>query len=92
MKLSEMNFEEKKEEKPKDIKVEYDALKDLSQDELMEKLADQIAFQKSNGTFDYDGLVDTINKMKGYISPQSYDNILNLLQKFKWINIQKLLL
>ena len=78
-----MNFEEKKEEKPKDIKVEYDALKDLSQDELMKKLADQIAFQKSNGTFDYDGLVDTINKMKGYISPQSYDNILNLLQKFK---------
>ncbi len=83
MKLSEMNFEEKKEEKPKDIKVEYDALKDLSQDELMKKLADQIAFQKSNGTFDYDGLVDTINKMKGYISPQSYDNIINLLQKFK---------
>ena len=80
MRFSEMS--EQKEEK-KSVEEQYKEVKDLSQDELFKRLVGEVERQKQKGTFDYDGLVLTIEKMKNYLPEQTYKNILSVLEKVK---------
>ena len=88
MKLSEFK-NEKKETKPestiyqKDITDQYNELKDASQQELFEKLSQEVLSQKKNGTFDYKALVSAIEKMKDFLPEQTYKNMLQVLEKLK---------
>ncbi len=96
MKLSEMSKQNKSEKKEqsstqstlsekqkKDINESYNKLKNCSADELMTKLADEVRQQKSNGTFDYDGLINSIEKIKIYLPNQTYENMLRIIENLK---------
>ena len=94
MKLSEMskqkpdNFNENTQAKisakqQKSINETYDELKNCSSDELMARLAKEVQQQKSSGTFDYDGLLNSIEKIKMYLPSQTYENILRIIENLK---------
>lgn len=96
MKLSEMSKQNKSEKKEyssaqstfsekqkKDINESYNKLKNCSADELMAKLADEVRQQKSNGTFDYDGLINSIEKIKIYLPNQTYENMLRIIENLR---------
>lgn len=81
MKLSEMPNQSKEDK----IKESYDNLKDCSSNELMERLQKEIAKQKKNGTFDYDALLNTFEKIKIYLPDETYKNMLRIIDALKWI-------
>lgn len=65
------------------LKEKYDELKDLGYDELTEKLYEQVKEQKQNGTFNYSALCDGVERMKGFIPYETYQNMKNMLEKLK---------
>lgn len=67
----------------KTIQENFDAIKDCSADELMKKLAQEIQGQKDNGTFDYEALVGTIDKIKTYLPKQTYENMIRIIDSLK---------
>ncbi len=85
MKLSEMKKSEQKTEnsQKKTIQENFDAIKDYSADELMKKLAQEIQGQKDNGTFDYEVLIGTIDKIKTYLPKQTYENMIRIIDSLK---------
>jgi len=86
MRLSEMteSFENKNDgHKKKTINQSYEELKDCSSDELMEKLANTIKAQKSSGTFNYEAIVTSIEKIKPYLPAQAYENMIRIIDNFK---------
>lgn len=82
MRLSEFEEEKKTYDKQK-IEEEYDEFKGMSKDQLYARLVQEIKAQKSAGTFDYDGLYQTIQMMKAYLPEQTYKNILTTLEEFR---------
>jgi len=85
MRLSEMNSSErpKTTSKKKTINEAYEELKDCSSEELMERLSKEISGQKLNGTFDYDGLRNSIEKIKTYLPTQTYENMIRIIENLK---------
>lgn len=82
MKLSQIAQETEKKGDDK-INEAYQNYKDMSQDELMKTLTKEINKQKSNGSFDYNELKNTIDKISIYLPKQTYQNILNIIENFK---------
>ena len=93
MKLSEMpksgnaNFQDKFAKisgaKQKNITQAYEELKGCSSDELMSRLAQEIRLQKQNGTFDFEGLRNTIERMKIYLPNATYQNMMSIIENLK---------
>ena len=91
MKLSELSknsqsqekSQEKKQDRKQQISQQYESLKNHSSDELMDMLSQEVQKQKSVGAFDYEGLRASVEKMKGYLPWQTYQNMLNVLDKLK---------
>ncbi len=69
--------------KQKNITQAYEELKGCSNDELMNRLAQEIRSQKQNGTFDFEGLKSTIERMKIYLPNATYQNMMNIIENFK---------
>ncbi len=67
----------------KNINDTYNELKDCSADELMSRLAKEVQQQKTSGTFDYDALVNSIEKIKIYLPAQTYQNMLRIIENLK---------
>ena len=63
------------------IQQAYDELKDLNSDELTQKLCGEVRKQKQEGLFDYAGLCDSVEKMRPFISNETYQNMKNMLGK-----------
>lgn len=61
----------------------YEELKGCSNDELMNRLAKEVQSQKQNGTFDFDGLKSTIERMRIYLPNATYQNMMNIIENFK---------
>lgn len=91
MKLSEFpnqNITSKEEQastlsRQKNINEQYDELKNCSSDELMNRLAREVQLQKASGTFDYDALLNSIEKIKIYLPNQTYENMLRIIENLK---------
>ena len=85
MKVSEMSNTEEKlsSAKKKSINDSYEELKNCSSDELMNRLAKEIQGQKMNGTFDYEGLKNSIDKIKTYLPKQTYENMLRIIESLR---------
>lgn len=89
MKLSEFSKQNTQENDTQTAKVQknindsYNELKNCSSDELMSRLAKEVQQQKSNGTFDYDGLLNSIEKIKIYLPTQTYENMLRIIENLK---------
>ena len=61
----------------------YDKYKNLTQEELMQELAKNVAKQKQNGTFDFDNISQSINAILPYLSEEQKQNIMSLLSVIK---------
>ncbi len=82
MKLSEMPRKENNSQK-KNITEAYEEMKNCSADELRARLIKEIQGQKSKGVFDYDALVSSIEKIKDYLSKETYENMLRIVESLK---------
>ena len=69
--------------KTKTINEAYDELKNCSSEELMQRLAKEIQTQKTNGTFDFDALKSSIDKIKDYLPAQTYQNMIRIIESLK---------
>ena len=65
------------------MKQTYDQLKDLDASSLQEKLAEEVAQQKANGTFNYPLLQSSLESMKAFLPPENYENLKRLLESIK---------
>ncbi|MBP3620020.1 MAG: hypothetical protein J6J24_05125 [Clostridia bacterium] len=88
MKLSEMsNSKEQRQRNQQaqneDIAKKYDELKNHSSYELMNMLEKEVQSQKQKGVFDYDGLLSSIEKMKDYLPPATYQNMVEVIKNLK---------
>ena len=91
MKLSEMpkgeNLQDRSDKmsgtKQKNITQAYEELKGCSSEELMSRLAHEIQSQKQNGTFDFEGLCSTIERMKIYLPNATYQNMMKIIENLK---------
>ena len=87
MRLSEIKNDGKRVEQQakaeKSVEEQYNELKDSSQEELFQRLSQEVLSQKKNGTFDYNGLVLAIEKMKDFLPEQTYKNMMQVLETLK---------
>lgn len=65
------------------IQEKYDELKDLNMDELTERLYSEVKKQKENGTFDFNGLKDSVERIKPFVPYSTYQNMKAMLERIK---------
>lgn len=61
----------------------YNDMKDMSEDDLMKRLADNIKEQKKRGDFDYDGLLNTLYSFKGLIPEENFDRMIRIIDELQ---------
>lgn len=76
-------FTGKTQSREEQIKDKFDQYKDMSHDQLQSTLLGEVAKQKANGNFDYDGLKSMVNSLQGVLPERDYQNILALLESLK---------
>ena len=69
--------------KMKSVNEAYEELKDCSSNELMQKLVKEIENQKKMGLFDYDLLMNSIDKVKPYLTNETYENMRRIIDGLK---------
>ena len=84
--MKEQKFEKNVQNTQADVEVSkeelskmYDNMKDMSQDELMERLKSEIKRQKNDGSFDYDALISSLNAIKDFLPKENYDNMIRII-------------
>lgn len=65
----------------KNIEEVYEKYKNKSQDELIEELFKNVNEQKQNGTFNYEGLKNTIQKVSPFLTREQNLKLKELLGK-----------
>lgn len=73
----------KKQVSQEDLQEKFDMYKDMSKDQLQNSLFQEVARQKNEGTFDYDGLKRMVDSLQGSISPNEFETIKRLLESLK---------
>lgn len=71
------------ENKNQTINEKYEQLKNCSSNELMQKLVKEVQVQKMNGTFDFQGLKNSVEAMKTYLPLQTYENMIRIIDNLK---------
>ncbi len=82
MKLSE--FAEKSQNSmdiEKDLTKQYDEMKNLSHDELLNRLREDIKRQKANGSFNYDAMLNSLNQIRAYLPNGVYENMIRIIDE-----------
>lgn len=82
MKLSE--FAEKSQNSTgleKDLTKQYDEMKNLSHDELLNRLQEDIKRQKANGSFNYDAMLNSLNQIRVYLPNGVYENMIRIIDE-----------
>lgn len=77
------NYENLGSDKTKRVEELYDEYKDKNEDELLAELFKNVQKQKQDGTFDYDALVNTVNKIAPFLTKEQNLKIKDLLEKIK---------
>lgn len=85
MKLSEFAKSDFKKEPGEDIKENlsksYDELKDLSQDDLYNRLKSEVDRQKRSGEFNKDALLSSLNAIRMYLPNETYENMIRIIDE-----------
>ena len=61
----------------------YESIKNCSGDELMNMLSAEIQSQKARGVFDYDGLCNTIERVRAYLPAETYQNMMRIIENLR---------
>ena len=70
-------------ENTKNVEELYDKYKDKNEDELLSELFKNVAKQKEDGTFNYEGLLNTINKVSPFLSKEQNLKIKEILKNIQ---------
>ena len=65
------------------IQEKYNEFKDMSKDQLNERLFTEVARQKREGSFDYASLERMVESLRGSLSESEFQNIKRLLESLK---------
>lgn len=65
------------------VRKSYDELKDLDKSALEERLIREVNRQKAENTFNFDLLSSSVESMRSFLSPQTYEDLKNLLERIK---------
>lgn len=71
------------EEQSKKVEEIYDKFKDKNEDELMSELLNNVAKQKQDGTFNYNSIAETVEKLSPFLNADQKLKIKEILQKIK---------
>jgi hypothetical protein len=63
-----------------DVMSKFNEYKDLPQDQINQKLFEEVAKQKRDGTFDYRALENMLEAIKGNLSENDYQNVKRMLE------------
>lgn len=61
----------------------YDEMKDMSEGDLLKRLAKEIREQKMRGEFDYENLLATLRNFQGMIPEENYQKMLRILDELQ---------
>ena len=61
----------------------YQQYKNMDSSSLAEALANTVAKQKADGTFDYNLLNQSVEAVRAYLPEQTYQNLKNLLENLR---------
>jgi len=75
--------EKVKPDQEENLQNTYDELKDMNYDELTEKLYNEVKKQKDKGAFNFVELQENVERLKPFISQETYNNMINMLEKIK---------
>ena len=83
--LSKFEFNENKKDYSNEeiLRNKYDEFKGMDREELNNKLFEEVARQKQNGTFDYDALSKMIETLRGSLPENDYNNLKRILESLK---------
>lgn len=79
-KEKENNLNKEQEQKVEEL---YDKYKDKSEDELMNELLRNVSKQKQDGSFNYNSIADTFDKLSPFLNSEQNLKLKELLQKIK---------
>ena len=77
------NINQQGQEKPESVEDAYNKYKDLSASQLQGALAEEVARQKADGSFDFDKLENMVESLSGYLPAQTYQNVKRIMQSLK---------
>lgn len=73
-------FQGSEEKINEDVMSKFNEFKDMNQSQLSQKLFEEVARQKSNGTFDFHALENMLEAIKGNLSENDYQNVKRMLE------------
>lgn len=66
-----------------DVLKQYENIKNMSQSEAQNQLFNEVLKQKQNGTFNFEGLANQVESLKGYLPEKDYINLQKLLESLR---------
>lgn len=75
--------QEKVQKNQENIENLYEKYKNFSSDELLGELYKNVAKQKTDGTFDYEKIKNTISGVLPYLNESQKNNLMTILEKIQ---------
>lgn len=66
-----------------DLRKNYDELSRLDNDSLSRRLASEVAKRKQEGSFDANMLLSSVESVRAFLPPETYQNLKNLIENLK---------
>ena len=78
---------EKRESIPEqDMVSMYENMKNMSAEDLYDALKMEVQKQKANNSFDYKGLLNSLDAIKNYLPQESYENMIRIIDELNGKN------
>ncbi len=71
------------EDAQKELQNKYNTYKNMSKEQLNVQLMQEVARQKSSGSFDYEALSSMVETLKGALPEKDYQNVKRILESLK---------
>ena len=80
---SKSGIQESKAPTEEEVKNKINQYSNLSKDEMMNELFNEVHKSKQNGTFNYNQIASSLDMVKDYLSEEQIKNLQNLLEKIR---------
>ena len=64
----------------------YENMKNMSAEDLYDALKMEVQKQKANNSFDYEGLLNSLDAIKNYLPQESYENMIRIIDELNGKN------
>lgn len=69
-----------------DMVAMYENMKNMSAEDLYGALKMEVQKQKANNSFDYEGLLNSLDAIKNYLPQESYENMIRIIDELNGKN------